>query len=507
MDVRLPDGTVVTGIPDGISKAELTNKLMANGYAKSLASAEDVKMADPTRDMGTFERIRAGYGKSVSDIGRGVQQLVTPNAPTLSGLVTGDNRSGIQQEIDESRRRDAPLMNTAGGIAGNIIGSAATVAPALAIPGANTVAGAALLGGAQGLVQPVETGGSRAINTAIGTAGGAGGQVIGNKLATVAGNTITNMAARKSQNAVRDATLEAGQKAGLVVPKSAVEPGFWTNRLEGIAGKAALGQQASHQNQEAVNAVVRTELGIPKNQAISEGVLEGIRRTEGQAYTKVASLSQNAADALEQLKQARFEANAQHKFYARSANPEALAKAKAAEADAGLWEKFLESEAVAAGKPGLVPEMHAARKKIAQSYDVERALNADTGNIDARILGRAKDSGRPLSGGLATVGGFANAFPRYMVEGAPAAGVSKLEGGLASLLAGIGGGTMGPAGVSLGALPLASPAIRAGLLSGVGQRLVAPSYQPGRLTQLMARPEIAPGLAALLPAAGLASGR
>jgi hypothetical protein len=32
MDVRLPDGTIIKGVPDGMSKADLTAKLQANGY-------------------------------------------------------------------------------------------------------------------------------------------------------------------------------------------------------------------------------------------------------------------------------------------------------------------------------------------------------------------------------------------------------------------------------------------------------------------------------------------
>jgi len=32
MDVRLPDGTLLTNVPDGMSKADLTSKLASNGY-------------------------------------------------------------------------------------------------------------------------------------------------------------------------------------------------------------------------------------------------------------------------------------------------------------------------------------------------------------------------------------------------------------------------------------------------------------------------------------------
>ena len=39
MDVRLPDGTIIKGVPDGMSKADLTAKLQANGYDVSKLTA------------------------------------------------------------------------------------------------------------------------------------------------------------------------------------------------------------------------------------------------------------------------------------------------------------------------------------------------------------------------------------------------------------------------------------------------------------------------------------
>ena len=46
MDVRLPDGTVIQNVPDGISKAELTAKLKSNGYdiAKLETASQEVAL-------------------------------------------------------------------------------------------------------------------------------------------------------------------------------------------------------------------------------------------------------------------------------------------------------------------------------------------------------------------------------------------------------------------------------------------------------------------------------
>lgn len=364
------------------------NATIKVGDAGRLVSPEDRAMADPTRDMSQIQRATAGWGKFISGKGQGIQQR----------LGIGD-QVALQSDIDQSAALDRPLTRTVAGFTGNLLGGGVTSAPALAMPGANSLLGATLLGGVQGATDPVHTGGSLATNTIGGMAGGLGGQVIGNKLSQVAQNRISNLNTAQGQNTVRDATLRSAQDAGYVVPGSAVKPTWVGNRLESIAGKAALGQEASHRNQLVTNNLARKELGIPENQAISIPTLESIRKTEGQVYAQVSALSKNATDALDALKQARSDATLYFKHYDRSGDPASLNRAQQAAADSKLWETFLESEAVAAGKPDLVTALRAARQKIAKTYDVERALNTSTGDVSATVLARAVDQGRPLSGG------------------------------------------------------------------------------------------------------------
>ena len=90
---------------------------------------------DPTRGMSGPQKFAAGAGKAMYDVGRAIGQPL--------GIVS-------QQDIEESRRLDAPLMDTGAGTAGNIVGTAATLAPAALIPGANTVVGAGLIGAGTG---------------------------------------------------------------------------------------------------------------------------------------------------------------------------------------------------------------------------------------------------------------------------------------------------------------------------------------------------------------------
>jgi hypothetical protein len=286
---------------------------------------------------------------------------------------------------------------------------------------------------------------------------------------------------QEAENAVRDSTLREARKEGYVVPPSSSGGGFLSRRLESIGGKAAVGQQAAAKNQKITNEIARRELGLPKMSPLSEEALNNLRTKLAAPYREVARIDQEAASALEKLKQVRFDANAQHKFYNHTPNPEVLAKARSLDAEAARLESYLEGIASNAGKVNLVDELRRARTQIAKTYDVERALNIGTGDVAARSLGKALDKGKPLSGGLATAGRFAEAFPSYAREGAtiPTPGVSKSEA-LASMMLGLGGyaATGNPYGMAAAALPLASGPVRSMLLSSPYQNAVMPNYAP-----------------------------
>lgn len=96
------------------------------------------------------------------------------------------NLATTQAEIDETRRLEAPLMRTGGGVTGKAVGLLGTTAPAMAIPGANTLAGSALIGGGMGLLEPVATGESSAENAGLGMLGGGGGYGVGKALGAIA---------------------------------------------------------------------------------------------------------------------------------------------------------------------------------------------------------------------------------------------------------------------------------------------------------------------------------
>ena len=80
MDVRLPDGTVIRNVPDGTTKAQLTEKLKANGY--DLGSTESQGVA------GYVDTTLGNIPKDVMNIGQGLYNAATDPLQTLQNVAT-----------------------------------------------------------------------------------------------------------------------------------------------------------------------------------------------------------------------------------------------------------------------------------------------------------------------------------------------------------------------------------------------------------------------------------
>jgi hypothetical protein len=307
------------------------------------------------------------------------------------------------------------------------------------------------------------------------------------KVAGAVGNAIGGFFNGKPINPTLQQTARESVDAGYVIPPNMVKPGLGSQVVESISGKQATQQVASLKNNEVTEKIVKESLGLPQDAQLTQSTLEGLRKTAGKAYAEVSSLSPQASADLEALKIARNESEAWFKAYNRSASPVDLAKAKQLRSDAEALEHALEAHAQAANKPELIPALRNARKEIAKTYTVGRAINDASGTVDARVIGRMYEKGMPLSDGLEVAGKFASAFPTISKStqqvGSPAAHNLKSFG---SLLLGSGGyAAMGPAGAAAAAVPfIAPPLARSIMFSGPMQRsMVAQPSGPGILSQ------------------------
>jgi hypothetical protein len=288
--------------------------------------------------------------------------------------------------------------------------------------------------------------------------------------------------AAQLRNIERDKTLKDAQELGLKAIPSSVEPTFVGNRLESIAGKAALKQQLSIDNSEAVYNIAKREAGLPDNAPLNEGTLKTARDQMAEPYRQIAALSPRASNALDGLKQARFMAKHYWSFFDRQGDPAAMLKAKDYDNRAGLFERVMENEAARHGESNLIPELKKARTAIAKNYTVDRAFNPGDGTVDARIIGRAYDSGTKMTGDLETLAKFALGPGKQVIRPStvvPNPGTSALEATAAAGFGLGGAAAFGPVGAAAGFLPFIRPAVRNALASKAYQNtMVKPDYMP-----------------------------
>lgn len=203
MDVKLPDGRILRGVPEGTTKAQIMAKI--GGIQQTAAPAVDHGAA-AMEGMPAWQRGAAGVGKLMTDVGRGTRQL----------LNIGDQQA-LQGQVDESRQHDAALMRDPAALTGYIGADVASYfAPGLGL--AKVGRGAQLLnkarqapvlagaagGATQAALKPTATGEDATLQAIGGAVGGGvgGGLARGvQSLAKPAAGTLSPSAAAARQYA------------------------------------------------------------------------------------------------------------------------------------------------------------------------------------------------------------------------------------------------------------------------------------------------------------------
>ncbi|MEY4427103.1 MAG: hypothetical protein RL535_1401, partial [Pseudomonadota bacterium] len=428
---------------------------VASGLQPSQAAQ---KIATPAQSPTLFDRVRdisKGYDELKTNLGAGLIRGAGDIGATLirpfeSGAENAQRRQSMDAGLRELTGANPDSFGYgAGKLGGELLGTAG-VGNLLAVPFraaplvANALQSGGMVAGAKGFMPNL------ALRAGSGAAvGGASaglvnpedakmGAMIGGGFAPLAkgvgavSEAAGNMLTGGARLPVSQQTIDAakrGVESGFVIPPATVNPTFSNRLLESISGKQATQQLASYQNAENTNKLARQSLGLSGDAKLDISTLDKIRKDAGQAYAAVASLpvkqAENAstlmnkvgapeikpAQIVEDLKQSRNDAQTWFKAYNASANPEHLAKARASDALSKQLDNQITDYANALGKPKLIEDLNDARKLIAKTYTVERALNQSTGNVDSRVLGRLYEKGKPLSDGLEKAGEFASAFP------------------------------------------------------------------------------------------------
>jgi len=315
------------------------------------------------------------------------------------------------------------------------------------------------------------------------------------------------------------AAAAAAREAGYVIPPTQVRPTLANRLLEGTAGKLTTAQNASAANQPVTNRLARQAIGA---QDLTPEALQAVRATANEAYTALGQAGQFSADDAfrEALKKAGAPsaqlqkdfpalANSElsglvksfsntQQFEAQSAieaikvmraaqrasvgaqDPAAVAMGRAQGKIANALEDLVDRNLASSGNQGLLQAYREARQTLAKVYDVEKALNPASGNVDAKKVANLLKKGR-LTGELKQIGEFAGSFPKaaQTLEGMGSLPqTSPLDWTAAG---GIAAATGGSPVAALGLV--ARPAARAAALSPfVQNRLAQPQALP-MLTQ------------------------
>lgn len=336
----------------------------------------------------------------------------------------------------------------------------------------------------------------------------------------LAGPSLANVripAAIPKVPAIKPMAAEAHKAGYVLTPRMiSAKPGIVADAMAGWSGKIKTAQGASEKNQAVTNALGATDLGLPRDTVLTDNVFRNVRKEAGKAYEAipqalpVVTVDKEFLDGVSTLGGANSAAASEFPDIMRNVEVEKLISGLTGKTEfpssagvelvkslrkrassnfkaAGDAEKLelafvqrhaadeieglIERNLAVTGDQGLVQSYRNARQLIAKSHDLEAATNTATGNVSARKIGQLANRGRPLSGGMRTIGDTANAFPRAMQSEAAfgeTEPLSVLDMGVAAVSAAH--GSPGIAGAILG-----KPLARAALLSGPMQRSMAAS--------------------------------
>lgn len=529
-EVEAPNGKVyeVTA-PKGASQKQIVQmvKWQIEDEGRAKASREYQykreekqwqKDIDPTR--GFWSNAAAGAGKAIKDAGRGVRDI--------SADLFGDDedKAAIDEEIQRSRQLDAPLMDTGGGMTGNVAGNVGMAALTAPIPGINTIAGAGAMGATLGAIQPTTGDESRLANTAVGAAGGAGGQMVANRAVGALAKRSQRRANPTPRESVIDEALQNGYRLDPV--DAASKPGMVTRVTRGLAGKTQTENQLSTYNQRVTNELARRDLELLPGEILDDVALSGIRSETAQIYRQIGEvfpifeappgyqrnvldafepyfrmIAENPGDAVPELNRLltffnrrQFQgqnimqrlrdlrANAAENLSSAPVGGSLVNKAKREMTGRIQLELAKQLENVVEqnlkGSPqhkNLYDAFVRARRRSAKSYMYEDAMTPG-GDIDARRIASAMKKGVPISDEGRVIARTATEFPNVTKQhkGAPDAWSVLSTAGVG---AGAGSGNPGVA-----AMFAARPATRNLVTSGMGQRMMIDSPYTAGMAQV-----------------------
>jgi hypothetical protein len=321
MDVRLPDGQIITNVPDGTTKAALVAKLQRNGYTvpAEWMSANPVAQSSDAAPLSRIDKISQG----MKDPFDGGAQLLTKMLP--GGMVNAGNAAnnwlaektglvgklpagGVDQQVREQESAYQAKRAAAGesGIDGyRLIGNA--VSPANLAIGAAAPAAGALLPGAATLTGRIGAGVAAGMGT--------------NSIAPVASGDYWSEKVKQigiGAGAGAMAPLAAAGLSRVISPKASVNPDVALLKSEGVnptIGQTLGGRWNSLEEKLTSLPIVGDAIASARGKALTQFNSAAINRAASPIGERVDGVGQKAvADAGNALSKAYDDAIGQVKF-------------------------------------------------------------------------------------------------------------------------------------------------------------------------------------------------
>lgn len=318
MDVRLPDGTVIKGVPDGMSKADLTAKLKLNGYdvskleqpvvstvapeqPKQDQSSPLVKFLKGGRDLGaglvagaagigaSINRARGMMGLPFGDTASESANRRASFAPALRSLTGADTDSFAYG----GGKLGAEMMGTAGlgGALAKPIAYAASNIPAIAGAAAPIINSLQSSGFSSGLIPKVVAGAPRVAVPMSVKLADAGARVLGG-----AATGAATMAATEGDNAGTGAAVGAGVSmvAPPLVKALSKSAGFIGDLFGGKLAAVQAGKITRAAAGERIGAIRAALTAAPDDLTAAQAAY-GVQRNAFQALGALIDRTDDAA--------------------------------------------------------------------------------------------------------------------------------------------------------------------------------------------------------------------
>jgi len=247
--------------------------------------------------------------------------------------------------------------------------------------------------------------------------GGAGAATM--KLMDKAARAVSSQVAKRGDWAVIK-TLSGANELGLIFDPTIYSDAWPKSMMMKLAGGSTKFQDAASRiNYPRMTEAVEGVLGVPAGTSFDQPFFLTMRKELGKSYEKIAAVSKQARNAVDDWKAANESMSVNFKAAASETTPkvriqyrEAAAKARE---DADKAFAVIQTEAYATGKGNLVDDLIESRKQLARMYAIKASVNEFSGKIEyPEVWGEMYQAGTRFDGNLEKLARISAIMPEVL---------------------------------------------------------------------------------------------